>query len=212
MPITDPIFLTTFQGSTITRDGVTYVWVNGKYEVSSQIVVGTGEGFQVSKKTFLKFYGIVNPDTKLFGADLKIFVDGQEWIGNFRIENENSVQIELDEAFIRTQRLITFQTSKGNPKSRYCVKSRVYDSNDIVLAKIGVAEEIPILGTYKTATVTYTPPISNVGTSNVGTSNTGIGVSVNYESSTVDIGVEGFNTNNQIVDATIGEVAGPTIL
>lgn len=209
--IIDPIFRTTYQGDTINRNGVTYVWTFGRYEVSSQIIVGTGDGFKVSKKVFLKFYGIVEPSVNLAGADLQVFIDGQEWTGEYRVENQNSVQIRLDEPFINTQRLITFKTTKGNPKFRYAIKSKVYGDNDVVIAKFGIAENIPILGSTKTSTVTYTPPLSNVGSSNTGI-NTNIGASVNYESTTVDIGVEGFNLNNQVVDATIGEVAGPVIL
>lgn len=208
MPITDPIFLTTFQGSTINRDGVTYVWVNGKYEVSSQISPEIQEALMIPKKVELIFYGILEPNVKLNGSDLQVFIDGQEINGEYKIQNENSVLIKLDEMFLRIQRLITFKTSKGNPKFRYCIKSKVYNDKDIVIAKIGISESIPVLGSSTVANALFTPIISNTGTSNTGI-NTNIGVSVNYESTTVDIGVDGFNLNNQVVDATIGEVAGP---
>lgn len=210
-PITDPTFLTTYSGQTITRFGITYVWVNGKYEVSSQAVVGTGEGFQVSKKVFLKFYGIVEPSVNLTGADLKVFVDGQEWTGNYRVENQTSVQIQLDEPYIVTQRLITFETTKGTPKVRYVVKSRVNSINDVVIAKIGIAEEIPILGTFTTLIVTNPTGGTGGGSSGTGTSNSSaVGASTNYEATTSDVIVDFFNqTNDQKVEATIGEVVGP---
>lgn len=211
MPITDPIFLTTFQGSTITRDGITYVWVNGRYEISSQISPETEQALLITRKVLLIFYGVVEPNLNLNGNELKVFVDGQEWTGEYRVENQNSVQIKFDEPFIRTQRLITFTTTKGNPKVRYAIKSNVYDDKDVVVVKLGIAEEIPVLGTSKTAVVNYTIPSSNVGTTNTGIASE-IGVSLNYESVTVDIGVEGFNTNKQVVDATVAEVVGPTIL
>lgn len=209
MPITDPIFLTTFQGSTITRDGVTYVWVNGKYEISTSISSTTKEALLITRTVFLKFYGVLNPDVNLSGNELQVFIDGQEWTGEYRIENQTSVEIKLDEPFIRTQRLITFKTLRGNPKHKYAIKSNVYQDKDVVVAKLGIGEDIPILGTAQIATPIYTEPIYNVGTSNTGnTSN----IALDYESTTVQIGVGGFNTNNQIVDATIGEVVGPTIL
>lgn len=203
MPITDPIFLTTFQGSTITRDGVTYVWVNGKYEVSTSIPQPTQDALLITKTLFLKFYGIVNPDINLTGADLQVFVDGQEWIGNYRIENQNSVQIKLDEPFITTQRLITFKSTKGNPKYRYAVKSRVFTQNDVVIAKVGIAEEVPILGTSETATTTYTTPI-----------NPGLppNTAIEYKSTTVPLGDAAYTINNDIVNSTIREVTGPSIL
>lgn len=221
--ITDPIFRTTYQGDTITRNGVTYVWRFGQYEVSTvpTPVPSTEENppitnLVITKKVILKFSGIIEPNVELTGDAIKVYVDGQSWDNENVKINANSIEVILDEIFISNQRLITFSTQNGTPKVRYAIKSRVNATNDVVLVKIGVAEDIPVLGTFNVAVVTNRDPyeqqpIGTIGTGNV--TNPSIDASINYEQETIQLGSPDyagnfFNQNNQTVDATIGEVVG----
>jgi hypothetical protein len=136
---------------------VTYIWDGTKYTISTSLPPDLQLQLNISKKVILKFTGIVDPDEILSGNDIKVFIDGVEWSGNYVERTSNTINITLDEPYIQTQRLITFQSEKGTPKVRYAIKSRVYQDNDVWISKIGLDEQIPILGTPNYAEITNPP-------------------------------------------------------
>lgn len=157
MPTIDENFLRYYQGSTIQRDGVEYVWSEGKYEVSSRSITQNNTGTYLNKKVILKLSCVIEPSLLLSGDEVDVFVDGNKWPADLIKRTSNGLEVTLTDQYIANQRLITFKTLKGTPNVRYVIKSRVSSENDVWLAKFGVDEEIPILGTYESAQISNTP-------------------------------------------------------
>lgn len=201
MPTIDENFLRYYQGSTIQRDGVEYVWSEGKYEVSSRSITQNNTGTYLNKKVILKLSCVIEPSLLLSGDEVDVFVDGNKWPADLINRTSNGLEVTLTDQYIANQRLITFKTLKGTPNVRYAIKSRVSSENDVWLAKFGVDEEIPILGTYESAQISNTPSATvSTGVSTQIVTQTPAELEINY--ATVS---ENFN---QLANDTIVNVVG----
>lgn len=204
MPTTEPTFLTTYQGSIINRDGITFVWDGNRYNISTNISVSTQDSLNIVKKCAITFNMFLEPDTKI--EQVEVLVNNNIWNDTYR--NENKITLTFTETFLLNQQRITFRTDKYKTKSAFVIKARVFAENDVVIQEYLIDENMPILGQ-------YTPPIFNTGASggNVGSVSTAIGVTTNFEQQTTNVGQDSnfFNNNNQFVEATLSEVQGNII-
>lgn len=151
---------------TIIVDGVEYRWNDTKYEKTIQLDNFALNGIGVNRTVTVNFFPIINSTNSIGGNDLRIFVDGIEWLGENIVKNNQFVQVTFNEIFLCTQRIITFKSNKGICKNKYSIMAQVSSDNDVVLLELNSNDVVPDLIELGRGNgiINNTSPVGNVNT------------------------------------------------
>jgi hypothetical protein len=142
---------TSYQGTDFTYfGGEPFVWDGTQYIPGTSLPISNTN--TASRKVVLQFSAkLFQPEkssTTILNTDvIEVYVDNVMLDEDSGVEKtQRYIQLTLDDAYLRTQRLIEFKSNKGDCKTKFAVKTAVYSDNDVVIAKYSDTDPQPIIG------------------------------------------------------------------
>jgi hypothetical protein len=135
--------LTEYNGSSISIDGVKYVWNGTTYEPTNQLDPDTESKLGYRKKVVLQFSLYIEPSTPLRPDEVEVLIDGIKVTDPTILQKGSSlITITLSEAYLLTRRIITFECNRAAAMFKYIVQARVTSSNDVVVEQYPIDDTI----------------------------------------------------------------------
>jgi hypothetical protein len=140
---------TTYIGDTAIFNGATFIWNGTEYIETGLIQIDNP--LLNNRKVVIQFNAKLiqtsrSSTTTLSAGFLDVYVDNVQWDEEQIYRTDAYLEVTFDESFLRTQKIVTFQSKQGESRTRFAVRSNVYTDSDVVVVKYDVIDPEPKIG------------------------------------------------------------------
>ena len=134
---------TTYIGDTAIFNGATFIWNGTEYIETGLIQIDNP--LLNNRKVVIQFNAKLiqtsrSSTTTLSAGFLDVYVDNVQWDEEQIYRTDAYLEVTFDESFLRTQKIVTFQSKQGESRTRFAVRSNVYTDSDVVVVKYDVID------------------------------------------------------------------------
>lgn len=136
---------TTYEGTQKEFDGVPFRWDGSQYVEVSSVQTEFADNSGIQRKVRIPFkFSFGRAKISVDPKEIQVAVDNLLW--EDVVYEQDRLIVIFDESFILNQRNIRFKSDRKISTTRYVIKARVYESNDVVLMEYNREEEPPVIG------------------------------------------------------------------